>query len=57
MCVMKKMLYHGSSSIIRKPVFGFGKPYDDYGSGFYCTEVLDLAKEWSVDEGRGDDGR
>ena len=49
---MKEMLYHGSSSIIRKPVFGFGKPYNDYGLGFYCTEVLDLAKEWSVDEGR-----
>lgn len=49
---MKKILYHGSPSIIKKPIFGFGKPYNDYGLGFYCTEVLDLAKEWSVDEGR-----
>lgn len=49
---MKKMLYHGSPSIIKKPMFGFGKPYNDYGLGFYCTEVIDLAKEWSVDEGR-----
>ena len=52
MCGMKKMLYHGSPSIVRKPIFGFGKPYNDYGLGFYCTETLDLAKEWSVDEGR-----
>ena len=49
---MKLTLYHGSPSIIRKPTFGFGKPYNDYGLGFYCTEHLDLAKEWSVDEGR-----
>ena len=33
-------------------MFGFGKPYNDYGLGFYCTENLDLAKEWSVDENR-----
>lgn len=49
---MKLTLYHGSPSIIRKPAFGFGKTYNDYGLGFYCTEHLDLAKEWSVDEGR-----
>lgn len=52
MPAMKLTLYHGSSSIIRRPVFGQGKPYNDYGRGFYCTENLDLAKEWSVDEGR-----
>ena len=49
---MKKTLYHGSPSIVRKPLFGLGKPYNDYGPGFYCTEILDLAKEWSVDLGR-----
>lgn len=45
-------LYHGSPTIVRKPLFGFGKPYNDYGQGFYCTKSLDLAKEWSVDEDR-----
>ena len=49
---MKIKLYHGSPVIIRKPQFGIGKTYNDYGQGFYCTESLDLAKEWSVDEGR-----
>ena len=49
---MKIKLYHGSPVIIRKPQFGIGKTYNDYGRGFYCTESLDLAKEWSVDEGR-----
>ena len=49
---MKIKLYHGSPVIVRRPRFGVGKAYNDYGQGFYCTESLDLAKEWSVDEGR-----
>lgn len=44
------IIYHGSVSIIEKPIFGKGKPHNDYGLGFYCTESLDLAKEWAVDE-------
>ena len=46
----KKIIYHGSVSVIEKPEFGKGKPYNDYGLGFYCTESLDLAREWSVSE-------
>lgn len=44
------ILYHGSPEIVRKPEFGKGKPYNDYGQGFYCTESLDLAKEWACGE-------
>lgn len=29
------------------PQFGVGKPYNDYGQGFYCTESPELAKEWA----------
>lgn len=47
----KITLYHGSLNIIEKPLFGAGKSYNDYGSGFYCTEHLDLAKEWGCNEG------
>lgn len=47
----KLIIYHGSSSIIEKPIWGWGKPYNDYGRGFYCTEHLDLAKEWACTEG------
>lgn len=43
----KLTLYHGSPKIIEKPVFGAGNPNNDYGLGFYCTETLDLAKEWA----------
>ena len=45
---MLKTIYHGSENIVEKPRFGFGKPYNDYGLGFYCTEILDMAKEWGV---------
>ncbi|WP_313530708.1 DUF3990 domain-containing protein [Anaerotignum sp.] len=45
---MIKNLYHGSLKIIEKPVFGYGKTYNDYGRGFYCTDSLEMAKEWGV---------
>lgn len=47
----KMILYHGSNERIEAPVFGKGKKYNDYGQGFYCTEHLELAKEWSCNEG------
>ena len=40
-------LYHGSSLITEHPEFGKGNPFNDYGPGFYCTETLELAKEWA----------
>lgn len=46
-------LYHGSPHVIEHPFWGGGKPYNDYGSGFYCTQNLDLAREWSCTEGEG----
>ncbi len=45
------ILYHGSFEIIEKPEFGKGKDYNDYGRGFYCTENIELAKEWACGEG------
>ena len=47
----KLHIYHGSDHIIEKPVFGEGKPYNDYGRGFYCTEHIELAKEWACASG------
>ncbi|WP_432648261.1 DUF3990 domain-containing protein [Mitsuokella sp.] len=45
---MKRIIYHGSERIIKKPKFGYGKSYNDYGIGFYCTEDCRMAKEWGV---------
>lgn len=41
------IIYHGSQHIVEKPKFGIGKTYNDYGQGFYCTESVELAKEWA----------
>ena len=40
-------IYHGSPLIIEAPEFGKGNPMNDYGLGFYCTEDIELAKEWA----------
>ena len=46
----KIVLYHGSKEKIEKPLLGKGKVYNDYGQGFYCTEHIELAREWSCNE-------
>ena len=40
-------IYHGSVNLVEEPVFGVGKLHNDYGRGFYCTEHVELAKEWA----------
>ena len=42
---MEKIIYHGSDHVIEKPQYGYGKSYNDYGMGFYCTENINMAKE------------
>ena len=43
-------LYHGSENVIKIPQYHFGNPKNDYGYGFYCTENIELAKEWGCTE-------
>ena len=47
----KLTIYHGSPIILEQPIFGKGKANNDYGLGFYCTEHIELAKEWACTEG------
>lgn len=47
------ILFHGSTKIIERPKLGVGNPKNDYGLGFYCTEHLDLAKEWACTDHLG----
>ena len=42
------ILYHGSEDIIKTPMFGKGNKNNDYGQGFYCTQHIELAKEWAT---------
>lgn len=44
------IIYHGSKDKIIQPIYGLGKNYNDYVQGFYCTENLELAKEWACTE-------
>ena len=41
------IIYHGSTEIIKVPVYGKGSENNDYGRGFYCTQSPELAKEWA----------
>ena len=43
----KITIYHGSQQVVKAPRYGIGKTYNDYGQGFYCTENIELAKEWA----------
>ncbi len=52
----KIVLYHGNPNKEVRPQYGLGEERHDYGKGFYLTEDIELAKEWSVcrpDESNG----
>ena len=44
-------LYHGSEVIVNKPGYIKCARNKDYGRGFYCTEEIELAKEWACSKG------
>ncbi len=45
-------LYHGSDHIIDTPAYPGPCARRDFGPGFYTTESLDLAKEWTCGDNR-----
>lgn len=40
-------LLHGTDHIIEAPDINIGNPRNDYGRGFYCTKVDEMAREWA----------
>lgn len=40
-------LLHGTNHIIEVPDIHIGNPHNDYGRGFYCTRIDELAREWA----------
>ena len=40
-------LFHGSEQIIETPMLSLGNTHNDYGRGFYCTRLEEMAKEWA----------
>ena len=47
----EKILFHGSKTVVEHPVREKCRPENDFGQCFYCTEILDLAKEWACQDG------
>ena len=44
-------IYHGSNKIIRKPVYGAGNPFNDYGRRIYCTPDVEFECDSRVRHG------
>lgn len=40
-------IFHGSAVVVGHPSLDKCRPHNDYGPGFYCTEVRELACEWA----------
>lgn len=40
-------IYHGSKDLVYNPQYELGKPINDFGKGFYCTNDIEKAKEWA----------
>lgn len=40
-------ILHGTDHIIERPDISLGNPHNDYGRGFYCTKLDEMAREWA----------
>lgn len=49
--MLESILFHGSDHVVDHPFRGGGKSHNDYGSGFYCTPDMELAREWACSSG------
>ena len=43
----KIVLFHGSNQIVETPELSQGNIHNDYGQGFYCTRIEEMAREWA----------
>lgn len=41
-------VFHGSDHVVKKPLYGGGRPDNDHGNGFYTTEYEDRARSWAA---------
>ena len=46
------ILYHGSNVIVQEPQILENGFYKDFGYGFYCTIIENLAKLWALKKSR-----
>lgn len=43
-----RIIYHGSSVVVEKPLILMNGFYKDFGYGFYCTELKRQARRWAL---------
>ena len=41
------ILLHGGNQVVEAPELSQGNVHNDYGRGFYCTRLEEMAKEWA----------
>lgn len=39
--------YYGADKLVKKPIYNFGNPNNDYGLGFYLTDDKEIARLWA----------
>ena len=44
------LIYHGSYSVIEKPIIQIIGFYKDFGYGFYCTNIEKQARRWALNK-------
>ena len=42
------ILYYGSKTLFKKPIYGSGNPTNDYGLGFYLTPSYESGRMWAA---------
>lgn len=46
----KITLLHGTDHVFKEPRYDSGKETNDYGKGFYCTLLPEMAKDWACEK-------
>ena len=45
--MQSKIVYHGGTEIIERPICSLGRPNLDFGQGFYVTDIREQAVSWA----------
>lgn len=48
---MERILYHGGRVVVELPEIRKSRYTKDFGAGFYCTDLFEQAKVWSIRKG------
>lgn len=49
-------VFHGSNTVVQHPLCRIGRPFLDFGQGFYVTDMQEQAIEWAKNVARREGG-